>query len=200
MEVKGELPLMKSPGGDFDPLVEAYFQFNHLKLLFRQGWLQRGVSKDQCESVAEHSIGVAILAMWLAEANFPELDACRVIRMALLHDFGEIYTGDLTPEDGVPEEQKRRLEGESVAKVFDKLPNGREYMALWEEYEVGITPEARFVKEIDRLEMAMQAGVYGSLGYENLGDFFATAKRSISIPFLLEIVESLEGLPGEYIE
>jgi putative hydrolase of HD superfamily len=130
--------------------------------------------------------------MWMAEAHFPELDTSRVVRMALIHDFGEIYAGDLTPEDGFSKEQKRRLESESVARVFNKLPNGDEYLALWEECEAGLSPEARFVREIDRLEMAMQAGVYASLGYKNLDDFFATAKRDISTNQLLDIVSSLE--------
>jgi putative hydrolase of HD superfamily len=192
MEAKSELPLKKLPVGKFSPFIEAYFEFNHLKQLYRQGWLQRGIPKAHCESVAEHSFGAAILAMWMAEACCPELDVSRVVRMALIHDFGEIYAGDLTPEDGVPKEQKRSLESKSVAQVFEKLPNGGEYLMLWEECEAGVTPEARFVREIDRLEMAMQAGVYGSLGYENLGDFFTTTKRDISTTQLLDIVGSLE--------
>ena len=85
-----------------------------LKQLYRQGWLKRGVPPERCESVAEHTLGVAVLVMLLADTRFPELDAQKVLRMALLHDFGEIDAGDFTPIDGISLQEKHRLEKESV--------------------------------------------------------------------------------------
>jgi putative hydrolase of HD superfamily len=43
------------------------------------------VPRERCESIAEHSFGVAVLALWLAQGR-PELDANKIVRMALLHD------------------------------------------------------------------------------------------------------------------
>ena len=80
--------------------------------------------------MAEHSLGVALLAWLLAEAHFPELDLCKVIRMALIHDFGEIYAGDITPDDDVSGEEKYHLEEVSIRRVFESLPSGVEYIAL----------------------------------------------------------------------
>src|SRR5262245_37432937 len=133
MKVKASLPLEWLEGKQVLPLIEAYFEFSHLKQLYRQGWLRRGVPLERCESVAEHSFGVALLAMFLAEAYFPELEAGKVIRLALLHDFGEIYAGDITPFDGVSRAEKVRQEYEGVTQVLAKLPQGERYLALWEE-------------------------------------------------------------------
>ena len=39
--------------------------------LYRQGWLKRGIPPQACESVAEHTLGVAVLTWWLADAFYP---------------------------------------------------------------------------------------------------------------------------------
>ena len=196
MRTKAENPAARLEGKNAPALVEAYFEFNHLKQLYRQGWLRRGIPPDRCESVAEHTFGVAMLALFLAEAHFPELDADRVLRLALLHDFGEVYAGDIIPGDGVPPEEKKRREAEAAARVLAKLPNGAANLRLWEEYEHGATPEARFVKAIDRLEMALQAGVYQAQGFEGLQEFFDTARIGITHPQLRDIIQSVEELTG----
>jgi putative hydrolase of HD superfamily len=178
------------------PLIEAYFEFNHLKQLYRQGWLRRGVPPERCESVAEHSFGVALLAMFLAEAHFPELEAGKVIRLALLHDFGEIYAGDITPSDGVSRAEKVRQEQAGVAQVLAKLPQGERYLALWEEYEQQRSPEARFVRQIDRLEMALQASVYEHQGLADLSEFFDSVREFLNEIQLQAILRELEEMRG----
>ena len=137
---------------------------------------------------------MALLAWWIADAHFPHLDRDKVIRIALVHDLGEIYTGDLVPGDGVPVEEKHRRERESLWQVVAKLPRGEEYLALWEEYETASTPEARFVKQIDRLEMAFQARVYQQQGFANMTEFFASAGAGVQDAVLREILAELEGL------
>jgi putative hydrolase of HD superfamily len=194
METKAENPAALFAGQQLPDLIRAYFEFNHLKQLYRQGWLQRGVPRQRCESVAEHSLGVAVLALWLAQAYFPELDADKVLRLALLHDFGEIYAGDIIPGDPVPPERKRALEFESVTQVFAGLPQGEAYLRLWEEFESGDTPEARFVRQVDRLEMGLQAAVYQAQGMPRMGEFFESARESLSDPGLHEILAQVEAL------
>ena len=90
-------------------LVKIYFEFNQLKLLFRQGWLRHGLAKEICESVAEHTLGVVFLSMLLVDRYFPELDLLKVLRMSILHDFGEVYAGDFTPLDKITPEEKHTL-------------------------------------------------------------------------------------------
>src|SRR5688500_16712316 len=79
-----------------DHLIKA------LKLTPRTGWIDRGVKPLLAESVADHSLGVALLA-WVAaierHAEGATLDPQRVLTLALLHDLAEAETGDWPPYD-----------------------------------------------------------------------------------------------------
>ena len=191
METKSENPVTYLKEESINPIIRAYYEFNQLKVLYRQGWLKRGIPRERCESVAEHSLGVAVLAGWLAETHDPELDLCKVLRMALVHDFGEVYAGDIIPEDGIPRTEKRLLERQSVDRVFGDLPGGDRYIELWEEYEDGTSAEAHFVRQVDRLEMAMQASVYAQQGSYELDEFCRTALDSVSDPQILNLLREL---------
>lgn len=197
MEEKSLNPIRWLDQAGASPLVTAYFELCHLKRLFRQGWLQRGVPRQMCESVADHTFGVAVLALWLARAYFPELDADKAVRMALLHELGEIYAGDITPRDGVSAWEKNQLERESVRKVCADLPGGQEYIDLWEEFEAGQTREAVFVRQLDRLEMGLQAAVYMHEGTAELPEFLVSARQALSDEALVRIIDELERIkPG----
>lgn len=196
METKAENPIHLLEGQEAPPLLQAYFELCQLKQLYRQGWLRRGISRERCESVAEHSFGVAVLALWLAEAYYPELDVRKVIELALVHDFGEIYAGDIIPGQEVSAEQKRQSESASVSQVVEKLPGGERYRELWEEYERGESAEARFVRQIDRLEMGLQAGVYALQGLVQPEEFIASARQALEDERLVELLETLEKILG----
>jgi len=176
------------------PLVTAYFEWSQLKQLYRQGWLRRGAPADRCESVADHTFSVAVLAMLLADACAPALDALKVLRMALLHDFGETYAGDITPSDGVDPADKHARERHAIHEVLDKLPNGARFVALWHEYEAGASPEARFVRQIDRLEMALQAALYERAGLIRADEFLVSATAAITDPDLQTVLRELDAL------
>jgi putative hydrolase of HD superfamily len=194
VKTKADLPLAAFAGRRLSPLVAAYFELDQLKQLYRQGWLRRGVPPERCESVADHILGMVVLAWWIADAHFPELDRDRLIRMTLVHELGEIYTGDLVPGDRVPPDEKHRREREGLWQVVGKLPRGAEYLALWEEYETGETLEARFVKQVDRLEMAFQARVYQQQGFKSMEEFFASADAGIQDPVLRKILAEVLAL------
>ena len=176
------------------PLIEAYFELHHLKQLYRQGWLRAGLSREACESVAEHSFHVALLCLFLADSHFPQADATKLVRMALLHDVGEARAGDITPHDGVSREEKLRREREAVEHLFARLPRGPDYLALWEEYEQGTSFEARLVRQVDRLEMGLQATVYELQGAGDLSQFFASVHRALEAPELQALLAELETL------
>ena len=108
--------------GKQHPIIQIYFEFVHLKQLYRQGWLARGIPLERCESVAEHTFGVAVTAVFLADSYFPNLDALKILRMALIHDFGEVYAGDLIPGDKISPEEKHDLEKEAITQIFEGLP------------------------------------------------------------------------------
>ena len=194
METKADLPINLLQGKHTLPIIEAYFEFVQLKQLYRQGWLHQGISLENCESVAEHSFSVALLALILADEYSVELDTGKVIIMALIHDLGEIYAGDFIPADNIDKNHKYQLEKQSVVKVLEKLPHGFKWIALWEEYEKGESAESQFVRQLDRLEMALQASVYEHQGFANLSVFFASARQSLSSVELKLILSKLEEL------
>jgi putative hydrolase of HD superfamily len=173
-------------------ILEVYFEIQSLKNLFRQGWLKRGVEKKFCESVADHSFSTTMLAWLIADEYLPELDLSKVLKYSLLHEIGEIYAGDITPVDNVREAEKYKLELSAVIKVFSKIKYGDKYIKLWKEFENSDSKEAKFIKQIDRLEMALQAHFYEKKLDMNLHDFKNSAKSILKDKILKDLLQSLE--------
>ncbi len=173
-------------------LLEVFFEIQSLKNLFRQGWLQNGIEKKHCESVADHSFSTTMLAWLIAEEYFPELDHVKILKYSLLHEIGEIYAGDITPADNINDAEKYELEISSVKKVFSKLKYGEKYIKLWEEFEKAENKEARFVKQIDKLEMALQAHFYEKTLDLGLHDFKDCVKSILKNDVLKDLLQSLE--------
>jgi putative hydrolases of HD superfamily len=187
---------------DIHPILELYFEYAQLKNLYRQGWLKRTkflgfiswkrkVPKRIAESVADHCSGTSMLGYTIAEEYRPDLNSLHVMRLGLFHEIGEIIAGDITPSDNIPDKKKFDMEYAAVRKVFSKMPNSQKYVNLWLEYEHEQTPEAKFVKQIDRLEMVLQALVYEKLGCRNLDEFFPYVKERINSPELKTILEDV---------
>jgi 5'-deoxynucleotidase YfbR-like HD superfamily hydrolase len=137
-----------------------------LKNVQRTGWALKGV--EDVESVADHSHRVAFLGMLLS--NKFGFDRGKIVEMALIHDLGEGGIGDIKWESGrivlVPPHAKHRDERKVMRKIFEDLnDDGRKYFDLWREFTYQTTDEARFVKQLDKLEMAIQALEYEESGY-----------------------------------
>ncbi|WP_322510182.1 HD domain-containing protein [Anaerolinea sp.] len=173
------------------PALRAFYQVQHLKHLYRQGWLKAGVPKERCETVSDHIFGVTMLCWLLIEAeSAPQVNPERALRMALIHELGEIYAGDLTPSDAIPAEEKHARERQSLERVLENLPGAEDLRALWEEFEAGATPEARLVHQADRLEMALQAVTYVREGVlKDPSSFFRSARQAVNDPALQEWLE-----------
>lgn len=187
--------------GGSDPALASYLRLMRLKRLYRQGWLKRGLPEVLCESVAEHSFGTALLALLLAgEAgeggSCGRVDASRAALLALVHEMGESYAGDITPVDGVSREDKERLERAAILRALDGHPDLAWFLSLWEEFEEGATPEARFVRQLDRLEMGLQAALQEAEGYEGMGEFYDSARRTVVDPRLRAVLEEAIAAAG----
>jgi putative hydrolase of HD superfamily len=112
----------------------------------------RPLGLERYENSAEHSWQIALLAASLAHHAASAIDINRVVRMLLVHDIGEIDTGDtLVYAEGGWEERKA-AELAAVTRIFGMLPEqqGAPFLALWKEFEHGETPEARFANAVDR--------------------------------------------------
>ena len=122
----------------------------NMKCNTRHGWTHTG----RRESVAEHSFRVACMALLLAD-EFPELDMAKVVRMCLIHDWGEAVTGDIP--SFLKTEADESTELDAIHELTAKLPGMRPQLdALYAEMEVRETPEAKLYKALDRLEAVIQ--------------------------------------------
>lgn len=137
--------------------LKNYIQFikeaEQLKNVRRTAWTSEGKQ----ESTAEHSWRLALLAMAVLE-EYPQLNSLKVIKMALLHDSGEIREGDISaalrPDPG----EKYLAEERGASELFSLLPPHmeKEYMELWKEYNEAVSKESRLVKALDKAETILQ--------------------------------------------
>lgn len=135
-----------------------------LKRTPRTGWVRHGVRRP--ESVADHCHRVALLALLLPHPD-PSYDRARAALLGLVHDLPEALTGDLTPDEVVAiggRGEKLRREGEAVRAICGLAGAGgagaAALSALIHEAEVCESVEARAVKDLDVVEMMVQAGEY----------------------------------------
>lgn len=194
-------------------LLSFFRTLENLKRTPRTGWLDRGIPAAETESVADHTLLTALIA-WTLAMEDPSLDADRVLKLAMVHDIAEAIVGDIppyAPEDipdgsdpdalraffsvrrkASPEAEagKHAAEQAAAAELFAMLPDhvGQELRALWDEYEARATPEARFVKDVDRLEAFLQSRSYAKAHPEApLAGFTDMALKAIEHPALQAI-------------
>jgi putative hydrolase of HD superfamily len=139
---------MKS-SSDMHQIVAFILELDKLKGVTRK---TRPLALERYENSAEHSWQIALLAASLEQYAEADVDLDRVISMLLVHDIGEIDTGDTIfyAEEGW--EERKAAEKAAVTRIFGMLPEpqGAKFLALWQEFEDGQTAEARFAHAADR--------------------------------------------------
>jgi len=161
------------------------------KKLRRTGWVREGIRNP--ESIAEHSFRVGLLALILSEKL--GLDKDKMVKMALIHDLGEISTGDTVWTRGnivdiSIREQKEKEEQKVLSKLFDMVGN-EELKAVFQEMLMGITKESMIFWQIDKLEMALQALEYEEEQDKNLEEFFLNADLFVKEPLLRKLLNEI---------
>jgi len=173
-------------------LIKLYYQFNHLKNIYRQGWLKgllENPDESKIESVADHSWSVSMLAISIIEKYKLNYDINKCMKLSIIHELGEIYAGDYTPRDNINNDEKHKLERDAIEKLISTISFENDFLDLWEEFENQETEEAIFIKQIDKLECLMQASCY------NLDtSYMKRSIENITLPFLKEIIEELSKI------
>ena len=177
-------------------MLTTLIELQRLKGLERTGWMLRGIAQG-AESVAAHSYGVAVAAMLLADelqARGIEVDAERVLRVALLHDWAEARVGDLprTASEYFGAAARKRAE----RAAFEDIVRGTtptvaaKYNELHEEYEERASLEARLVKAADVIDLLAQTLAFERAGVRGLDEFWESGLASDF---------RLDGVAGEVV-
>ena len=144
---------MKGESGAVEPkeLLDILSVAEKLKCNTRHSYTSSG----RKESVAEHSWRLALMALLLRD-EFPEANMDRVLRMCLIHDLGEAFTGD------IPAFEKSEGDGQREEVLLEEwvggfpAPCGPELLDLLREMDALETVEARIYKALDNLEAVIQ--------------------------------------------
>ncbi|MBE6764304.1 MAG: HD domain-containing protein [Ruminococcaceae bacterium] len=135
-------------------LLEALSVAERLKDATRHCYTKDG----RHESVAEHSWMMTLMAFFIKD-EFPEADMDKVIRMCIIHDLGEAFTGDIPTFEKTSANEK--TEEELLSSWVDTLPENlrAEMTQLYGEMAKRETPEAKIYKAIDSLEALIQHNI-----------------------------------------
>ncbi|XP_051144512.1 uncharacterized protein LOC127260690 isoform X2 [Andrographis paniculata] len=151
---------------------------HRLKSTKRKGWLNHGIKGP--ESIADHMYRMALMA--LIFDDIPGVNRDRCIKIAIVHDIAEAIVGDITPSDGVPKEEKSKMEQAALEEMCKLLGGGmraEEIKELWQEYENNTSVEASLVKDFDKVEMILQALEYETEHGKILDEFFLSTAGKI---------------------
>lgn len=130
-------------------IVDFILELDKLKGVTRK---TKPLDLDRYENSAEHSWQLAMLAASASHFAPEPVDIDRVIRMLLVHDIGEIDTGDTLVYVQGGWDERHHAELAAVTRIFGLLPDGRgdPFLALWIEFNAGATAESKFAQAIDR--------------------------------------------------
>ena len=134
-----------------EKLIEVLSVAERLKDAVRHSYTSGG----RRESVAEHSWSLTLMADFVSD-EFPEVDLLKIMKMCLIHDLGEAFTGDIPAFEKTDKDSEKEADvlGEwvkTLPKPFDK-----EMAELYQEMEEQQTLEARIYKALDKLEALIQ--------------------------------------------
>lgn len=142
---------------DLERLQKQFDFFREIdkeKFIGRQTYLSDGVRK---ENDAEHAWHMAIMTILLSEYSNEEIDVLKTVTMLLIHDIVEIDAGDTYAYDEEGKKTQRQREEKAADRIFGILPEDQQkkFREIWEEFEAGETPEAKFARTMDNIQPMM---------------------------------------------
>ena len=138
------------------------------KFIKRQTYLSDGIHK---ENDAEHAWHMAVMAILLGEYANEGIDTLKTVTMLLIHDLVEIDAGDTYAYDEEAKKTQGQREKAAADRIFGLLPEdqGKYMRGVWEEFEEGETPEAKFAHTMDNIQPTMLNAATGGKGWEEHG-------------------------------
>lgn len=165
---------------------------NRLKHSSRRGWEFSEIKNH--EQIAGHMYAMGIMTFLLG--NDSKLDRFKCLQLALVHDLAECIVGDITPHDNITVDKKHAMEDEAMKELTSLVGSeiGSLIYNLYKEYEAKETPEAKFVKDLDRFDMLFTAAHYEQRDGtpKKLQEFFDSTEGKFQHPYIRKLVLSLE--------
>lgn len=145
-----------SPDSRLNKQISFLSELDKLKEILRRS---RVAGSQRLENSAEHSWHLAMMAMILLEyAQVPPINPHRVLKMLLVHDIVEIDAGDTFCYDVAGNVTKAEREIAAATRIFSLLPQDQaeELREIWDEFEAGVSSEAKLAQSLDRLHPILQ--------------------------------------------
>ncbi|XP_066144762.1 5'-deoxynucleotidase HDDC2 [Euwallacea fornicatus] len=164
---------------------------NDLKHLPRRGWIFSKIQNH--ESISGHMYAMALMTFLLA--NDSKLDRLKCLQLAVVHDLAESIVGDITPCDGISVAEKHIREDVAMKTITSHIgAAGLLIYNLYKEYEAKETPEAKFVKDLDRFDLLFTAAEYEKRDNTPLKcqEYFNNLQGKFEDPFIKKLVALVE--------
>ena len=144
--------------------MKFLLEIDKLKNITRQTYISDASRK---ENDSEHSWHLAVMSMLLSEYANEPVDVLRVMSMVLIHDIIEIDAGDTYAYDAAANNTKRERELQAAERLFNILPSDQAdfLRGLWDEFEEGKTPEAKFAGMLDHIQPTMLNDASGGISW-----------------------------------
>lgn len=147
-----------------ESLLPFIKEIDRLKLIERNTPIHAG---GRVENTAEHSWHLAMTVLVFEKISPQKLDINKAVKMALLHDIVEIDAGDVIIYGD--QSHKKDKEAKARDRIFGLLPEllAQEFMDIWNEFEEGHSPEAKYVSAIDRFLPLYSNFLNGGYSWKN---------------------------------
>jgi putative hydrolase of HD superfamily len=185
-------------------MIDILSEIYDLKDEKRTGWELRHV--EYPETVAGHSWGVSFLALNFMPEN---LDSEKVLKLCIVHDVAEADVGDIAhraidADEEISGDKKQELERQAIERYSRDLNSDLD--ELWREYDGKVSEEACFVKDMDLIDMCLQALKYEDQHrydpdeenenfqeYEHMDEFFATTRPRLKTEKATEMFQRIKS-------
>jgi len=162
----------KSDPGQLTDRQQSILDFllfvDRFKLIQRKGYVDGGTRQ---ETDAEHAWHMALYAVVLHGEIGLECDLAHTLKLVLIHDLVEIHAGDAYAYDDKAQAGQTEREQAAAEQLYSMLPEdlGHDLKGMWQEFEAGKTPEAKFARALDRLQAFGQSIACGGKGWQDHG-------------------------------
>ena len=156
----------------------------------RSGWDSKHFDvSGKVETVSDHVYSTMRLADAINKHYNLDVNIDKVLKMLLVHEFGEILIGDITPFDNVTVEEKESIEHIAFKNVVSMLSDKKELYSLMKEFDEHNTKESKFAYMCDKLESQLQAKVYFDRGlFKELNEY--TDNIVLTSPKIQELIKN----------